>query len=55
MAPVMISTSIPMVVAAPWKIRSDGWRPGASFRGSRWSEGTALGVAYSVVVIRTAR
>ena len=55
MEPVMNSTNIPIVVAAPWKIRSDGWWPGASFRGSRSSDGTAWGRVYSTVLIRTAR
>ena len=31
MAPVIASTDMPMVVAVPWKIRSEAARPGDSF------------------------
>jgi hypothetical protein len=53
MAPVMISTNMPMELAVPWKMRSDGSREALSCRGARGTFGSAGGAV--VVVTRTAR
>ena len=54
MAPVIASTDMPMVVAVPWKIRSEAGLPGDSLRGTREVR-RDCGGAPLATVIQTAR